>query len=184
MVRVPMLFILGLVLLSTAARGQGTANIVGTVTDPTGAVVPDAKITITDVDNGFARSATSNSTGSYAARELPIGNYTVQVEFQGFKTFLQTGLTLNVGDTDRVDVALQIGTVGQSVTVEAQALQVQSDTNDVSQTITSDQISNLATNGRNILQLTTLVPGAASNMPDFDGPGAQWQNRSIQFNGM
>ena len=77
----------------------------------------------------------------------------------------------------RIDAALQVGTVGQSVTVEANAIQVQADTSDVSQTITSNQIENLATNGRNMLQLTILVPGAASNMPDFDSPGAQFQNR-------
>ena len=74
--------------------------------------------------------------------------------------------------------------MGQSVTVEANSLQVQADTSDVSQTITSTQIENLATNGRNVLQLTTLVPGASSNMPDFDSPGAQFQNRNIYFNGM
>ena len=71
MLRVPMLFILGLVLLGTAAYGQGTATIVGTVTDPTGAVVPNAKITITNLDNGFVRATTSNSTGNYSAPELP-----------------------------------------------------------------------------------------------------------------
>ena len=89
-----------------------------------------------------------------------------------------------MNDTVRVDLSLQVGTVGQSVTVEANALQVQADTSDISQTITSNQIENLATNGRNVLQLTTLVPGASSNMPDFDSPGAQFQNRAIEFNGM
>jgi hypothetical protein len=175
---------LGLVLSGTAAFGQGTASIVGTVTDPSGAVVPNAKITITDLENGFVRATTTNNTGNYKAPELPIGHYQVQAESQGFKTYERKDIALNVGDTVRVDAALEVGNVGQSVTVEANALQVQADTNDISQTITSNQIENLATNGRNVLQLTTLVPGAASNMPDFDSPGAQFQNRSIQFNGM
>ena len=83
-----------------------------------------------------------------------------------------------------MDASLQLGAVGQTVTVESAALQVQTDTNEISQTVTGNQITNLATNGRNILQLTALVPGAASNMPDFDAPGAQFQNRAIQFNGM
>jgi hypothetical protein len=182
--RVPMLFILGILLLCTAAHAQETASIVGLVTDPSGAVVSDAKITISNTDNGLIRTTTSNGTGNYTARELPIGHYKVQVEAQGFKTYTQTNLILNVGDTARVDSVLQVGAIGQSVTVEAEALQVQSETNDISQTITSDQISDLATNGRNVLQLTTLVPGAASNMPDFDSPGAQFQNRTVQFNGM
>jgi hypothetical protein len=184
MLRTPVLFILGFVLLGAVAYGQGTANIVGTVTDPTGAVVPNAKVTVTNLDNGFVRTTVTNGTGNYAARELPVGHYTIMVEAQGFKSHSETNLTLNVGDTDRIDVGLQVGAVGQSVTVEADALQVQTDTNDVSQTITATQITNLATNGRNVLQLTALVPGAASNMPDFDSPGAQFQNRSIQFNGM
>ncbi len=71
----------------------------------------------------------------------------------------------------------------ESITVEANALQVQSETNDVSQTVTDTQISQLSTNGRNLTQLTSLVPGAASQMPDFDVPVAQYQNRSVTFNG-
>lgn len=180
----PLLLILGLVLLGTAAYGQGTANLVGTVTDPTGAVVPNTSITITNLNNGFVRATTTNSTGNYSAPELPIGLYLVRAEAQGFKIYERKEITLNVNETVRADIALQVGSIGESVTVEANALQVQADTSDISQIITSAQIENLATNGRNVLQLTTLVPGAASNMPDFDSPGAQFQNRNIYFNGM
>jgi hypothetical protein len=179
-----MLLAICFALLTATAHGQGTATILGTVTDPTGAAVPNATITITNMDTGFVRATTSNGTGNYSAPELPNGRYQVKVEASGFKTYEQTDITLNVSETVRVDAALTIGSVGQSITVQANALQVQSETSDVSQTITSNQIENLATNGRNILQLTTLVPGAASNMPDFDSPGAQFQNRSIYFNGM
>ena len=182
--RIPMLFIFVLVLMGPIAYGQGTGTIVGTVTDPTGAVVANAKITITDLDNGFVRTDTSNATGNYNAPELPPGAYVVKVEAAGFKMLEQKDITLEVGTTVRVNAPLEVGTVGQSVTVEANAVQVQADTSDVSQTITSSQIENLGTNGRNILQLTLLVPGASSNMPDFDSPGAQFQNRSIYFNGM
>ena len=182
--RVLWLLILGLGLLTTGAYCQETASIVGTVTDPAGAVVPNTRITITDLDTGLEHTTTSNSTGNYAAHELPIGRYQVEAEAQGFKTYKRKDITLNVGDTLRIDAALQVGSSEQSVIVEADSIQVQGETNDVSQTISSNQIENLATNGRNVLQLTTLVPGAASNMPDFDSPGAQFQNRSIQFNGM
>ena len=141
MLRVPMLFVLGVVLMGTVAYGQGSATIVGTVTDPTGAVVPGAKITITDQGNGFVRSNTSNSTGNYSAPELPLGHYQVRVEAQGFKTLEQKDIILDVGVTIRVNAALEVGTVGQSVTVEADALQVQADTNEISQTITGNQIA-------------------------------------------
>ena len=183
--RVTMLFILSVVLLGTAAYGQGTATIVGTVTDPTGAVVPNARITITNLDQGFVRTTDTNTAGSYDAPELPIGRFQVQVEASGFKTYDRTDVTLNVNDTVRVDALLQVGTVGQSVTVQANALQVQADTSEVSHTVTGEDISNLATNGRNnILQLTVLVPGTSSELPDLDSPGAQFQSHAVFFNGM
>jgi hypothetical protein len=183
LLRVPLLLLLCLALLSTAAFAQGTASIVGTVADATGAAVPSAKVTITNTDTGFLRSTVTNNTGNYAARELPIGRYEVRVEAQGFKAYQTTGIKLNVNDTVRVDAALQVGEVKDSITVEANAVQVQSDTNEVSQTITDAQVSQLATNGRNVIQLAALVPGAASSIPDFDTPMAQTQNRSIAYNG-
>jgi hypothetical protein len=175
---------LGLVLVSSAAYAQETASILGTVTDQSGAAVANVKITITRTETGLVRSTTTNSSGSYAARELPIGRYNLRAEAPGFRAYEQNGITLSVSDTVRADVSLQVGDVKESVTVEASAVQVQSDTNDVSQTVTDKQISELATNGRNVLQLTTLVPGASSAMPDFDLPVAQFQNRNVYFNGM
>jgi len=183
MLRIPLLLVLGIVLLSTAAYSQGTASIVGTVTDPSGAGVPSAKITITSTETGLVRSTVTNATGSYSARELPIGRYNVQVEATGFKTYTQTGITLNVNDTVRADASLQVGAMRESVTVEATALAVQAETNEVSQTITASLVSELATNGRNVVSLAALVPGAASSIPDFDTPMAQTQSRAIAYNG-
>ncbi len=184
LLRIPMVLFAVLAFLGSLAFAQGGADIVGTVSDPTGAVVPNAKITVTDANNGFVYTTVSNGTGNFRFSGLPNGQYALKVEAPSFKVYEQKAITLHVGDVRRVDTPLQIGAVGQTVTVESAALQVQTDTNDISQTITGTQISNLATNGRNILQLTALVPGAASNMPDFDKPGAQFQNRQIQFNGM
>ncbi len=181
--QVSLLFIL-VPLLSVSAYAQGTATVLGTVTDSSGAAVADAKITITNVDTGLARSTVSNGTGSFAAHDLAIGRYQLQAEAASFKTYKQTGITLTVGETVRADVVLQVGAVAENITVEANAIQVQSDTSEISQTVTDTQVSQLATNGRNVLQLTTLVPGASSTMPDFDLPVAQFQNRSVYFNGM
>jgi len=175
--------LLGFVLVTSVAYGQENGTILGTVTDPTGAAVPNAKVTITNTQTGIVRSTQTNETGNYAARELPIGQYKVQVEVSGFKTFNTTGITLNVKDTIRVDAGLQVGQTQESVTVEANAIQVQADSNEVSQTITAAQVADLATNGRNVIQLAALVPGAASLIPDFDSPMAQNQNRSVYFNG-
>ncbi|HXK05265.1 MAG TPA: TonB-dependent receptor [Verrucomicrobiae bacterium] len=183
--RVPgsLLFLLGLILLCTAAYSQETASIVGTVTDQSGAGVPNAKITVTNTDNGFVRNTTTNATGNYSANALAFGHYSVRVEAAGFKAYERTGITLNVNDTVRADAPLQVGESKESITVEANAIQVQADSNEVSQTITAAQVSDLATNGRNIIQLAALVPGAASVIPDFDSPMAQNQNRSVYFNG-
>ena len=181
--RICLPLILGLVLLSTVAYGQETANIVGSVTDASGAAVPNAKVTITNTDTGLVHSTTTNGTGNYAAHELEIGHYTVRVEAPGFKASERTAITLNVNDTFRADARLDVGESKESVTVEANAIQVQADSNEVSQTITASQVADLATNGRNVIQLAALVPGADSNIPDFDTPMAQTQNRTIQFNG-
>jgi hypothetical protein len=127
-----MLLIFAVVLLGPVAYGQGTASIVGTVTDQSGAAVPNAKILITNMDTGIIHSTTTNATGSYAARELAIGKYNVRVELAGFKAHELTGITLNVNDTVRADAGLQVGEAKESVTVEANAVQVQADSNEVS----------------------------------------------------
>ncbi len=181
--QISLFLVVGIVLLSANAYSQGTASIVGTVTDPSGGVIPGAKVTITSVETGLIRSTSTNTAGAYAARELSIGHYNVRVEATGFKAYEQTGLTLSVNDTVRADVALQVGGLTELVTVEANALQIQSNTNEISQTITDTQVAQLSTNGRNVLQLAALVPGAAASIPDFDTPMAQTQNRAIQYNG-
>ena len=181
--RIRLALIFGIVLLSIAAYGQETASIVGTVTDPSGSAVPGAKVTITNAETGLVRSTMTNATGSYASHELSFGHYSVKVEAPGFKTSERTGITLQANDTIRADAALQVGESKESITVEANAVQIQADTNEVSQTITDAQVADLATNGRNVLQLAALVPGAASTMPDFDSPMAQNQSHSISYGG-
>ena len=183
MLRMPLLLMLGIVLLSTAAYSQETASIVGTVTDQTGGTVPGAKVAITNTETGLVHSTTTNATGSYGAHDLVIGHYNVRVEAPGFKAHELNGITLNVNDTVRADAALQVGESKESVTVEANAVQVQADSSEVSQTITGAMVADLATNGRNVIQLATLVAGASASIPDFDSPMAQNQNRTISFNG-
>jgi hypothetical protein len=178
-----LMLVLGLALLNTGAYGQETASIVGTVTDPTGSAIPNAKVSITNEETGLVHAYTTNATGNYAATELPIGHYDVRVEAAGFKAYQKHGVTLEVNATVRADASLEIGATQESVTVEAAAIQVQSDTSEVSQSITPTMLSELQTNGRNIIQLATLVPGAAASIPGFDSPMAQNQNRTIDFNG-
>lgn len=168
----------------TALWGQQeSGTILGTVTDASGAVMPGVKVTITNNGTGVNRILTTNSAGNFEAPDLPIGGYSVRAEGPGFKTYEKTDVTLNVNATIRVDIPMQVGQAQQSVTVEANAIQVQSDTSEISDEITTNQIDNLDTNGRNPIQLATLTAGAASSLPDFNAPTALSSNNNVSFNG-
>ena len=119
------------------------ATVLGTVTDPTGASVPNAAIVITETETGVTRNLTSNSDGQYVAPDLHIGHYTVRVTATGFKAAEQKNLTLAVGDRTRLDFKLDVGSVQEQVTVEANAVAVQTDTGEVSTVINGQQVSNL-----------------------------------------
>lgn len=158
------------------------ATIVGTVTDPTGAAVPNATVTITKTDTGQSHRFTSNNDGQYVAPALPIGSYTVEVESGGFKQ-LSKSIVLNVNDRARLDFQLQVGAAQEKVTVEATAVQVQSESSEVSDVITGRQISQLATNGRSIYTLINLTPGASGNQGDFQTPTPVGGDANVSFNG-
>jgi Carboxypeptidase regulatory-like domain len=159
------------------------ATIVGTISDPSGAAVPGAQITIINTETGFARHMASNETGQYAVPDLHIGHYTVHVEAAGFKVAEKNDIVLQVGDRTRVDLALEIGTATESIKVEANPIAVKSDTGEVSNVITDQEVSQIATNGRSIYSLALLVPGTSNNMPGFQAPTANGANANIAFNG-
>lgn len=155
------LFAFLLAMFTTSAYAQ-EATIVGTVTDPTGAAVPNASITITNNDTGVKRTLPTNGDGQYVAPDLHIGRYTVSASASGFKLSEQSGITLDVGDRTRVDFKLLVGSAQEQVTVEANAVAVQTDSNEVSNVITGQQVTQLATNGRSLYELFALAPGAVS----------------------
>ncbi len=156
----------------------------GSVTDPTGAVVPNASVTIINTATGEMRSTVSNGAGLYDFSGLNHGTYTLKVAAQGFKQYQKTNLVLNVAATVSENAVLEIGTNSQTVTVEADALHLQTETNEVSNLITGDQITQLATNGRNMVSLTTLGTGVSSNIMSFNGVTAQGSGFGLSFNGM
>ena len=158
------------------------ATIVGTVTDPSGAAVPNVSITVTNTDTGLERTLTTSSEGQYVALELHIGHYTVRAQGTGFKVVEHTGLVLTVGDRTRVDFKLTLGGASEQVTVEAAAVAVQSDSGEVSNLITGRQISDLAVNGTSLFQLAALAPGASSDITNYkDVPVGG--DTSVSFNG-
>lgn len=163
------------------AQQQGT--ITGTVTDPTGAAIAGAQVTISNSATGVSHTTTTNSTGSYQVGELEVGKYNVAVKSPGFKAYEQTGINVDVSSTVRIDAALQLGQASESVTVSAEAVQVQSESNEQSNLITGAQIENLATNGRNVIGLTALGTGVSSALPSFNAPTSVTADNNISFNG-
>jgi hypothetical protein len=144
-----------------------TATIRGTVTDPTGGVVPGAQVSLKGEDTGLARSTTTNTSGNYSFTELPVGSYQVSVELSGFKTDVRSKIALNVADVREVDFQLTTGNVSELVTVEAPLVPVQTVGGEVAGLVTGEQVRELPLNGRNFLQLTTLMPGVSQG-DDFN----------------
>jgi Carboxypeptidase regulatory-like domain len=159
------------------------ATIVGTVTDPSGSAIPNAKITITSIETGSSRSVLTNEAGAYVAPDLHIGHYDVKAEASGFKVQEQKGLVLQVGDRIRLDFAMQVGGATETVTVEANALRVQTDTGEQSSVITSQQVAQLAVNGRSIYQLAALTPGASSVINNYVNTPVGG-DANVEFNGL
>jgi len=159
------------------------ATIVGTVTDPTGAAVPNVKIMLTNADTGIATTVTGSTEGQYVAPGLHIGHYTVRASATGFKVAEERGIALQVGDRTRVDFMLQIGNVAETVTVEANAAIVQTDTGEVSSVVTGQQISQIAVNGGSVFSLEALTPGASSIQEDFILPTSSSGDFNVSFDG-
>src|SRR5213594_242574 len=151
------LFVLLILVLSAgAAWGQATAQISGTVRDSSGAVLPGVEITATQTDTGIARTTVTNETGFYVLPSLPLGPYRLEAALMGFRTFVQTGIVLQVNGNIVVNPALEVGQVAQTVEVQANAAQVETRSSGVGQVIETQRILDLPLNGRNVTDLVTL----------------------------
>jgi hypothetical protein len=179
-----LLLVMLFALFAVGARAQENGEITGTVTDPAGAVVPNAAITVKSAETGEIRTTHSNSSGLYDFSGLSVGQYTLTAKATGFEAYAKSGIVMNVAQTRREDISLIVGSNATTVTVEANALQVQSETNEVSSLITGEQMTQLATNGRNVISLTSLGTGVSNTMPSFNGVTAQGSNFNLSFNGM
>ena len=135
-----------------------TGSIQGNVTDPSGAVVSGAKVTITDKSRGSVINTTTNSSGSYASGALVPGEYVVRVEAPGFKA-TQLPLNVQVNNTANGNLSLQVGQTSETIEVEASSVQVNTEQAEVQGVLNSQQIENLPVNGRNFLDLAQLEPG-------------------------
>jgi Carboxypeptidase regulatory-like domain len=157
-----------LVLLSALGVGslwgqsQNTSQIQGTVLDASGSAVPGAEIKVTQTDTGITRTTTSGAAGDYVLANLPIGPYRVEVSKQGFSTFVQTGLVLQVATNPTVDVSLKVGGVNEQIQVEANAAQVETEATGVGQVMENRRILELPLNGRLATDLINLTPGVVT----------------------
>lgn len=170
--------------LSLVAMAQElAATLTGTVTDPSGAVVANAAVTVHNDDTGTdVREVPTSSTGSFNITNLPAGRYTITVKNSGFQTYVAKGVILNVAEKHTLDVQLVTGKVAETVEVTAENTPIQTTTAEESGTVTGDQVRELALNNRNFEQLILLQPGVANQLPDKVGFGLA-NNTSISVNG-
>jgi hypothetical protein len=171
-------------LACVAGFAQANSTVTGIVTDPTGAVVAGAKITLSDPATGETHQTISSGTGLYDISGLNPASYNLKVTAKGFEAFVQNGVQVYISATFRVDAKLTVGAENQTVTVEADALQVQADSNVVSTLISSEQISEIATENRNFAALAALGLGVSSALPDSNTPTSVASNFTISVNGL
>ena len=170
-------------LLVPCAWAQENATIVGTVVDASNAVVPNAEITLTNTATSQTRTATSNTSGIYLFANVGVGQFTLSAVAKGFQKYNKTDIVVNTAQTLKEDISLTVGSETQTVTVEADALALQAETNEVSNLITGAQVTQLATNGRNVVSLAALGMGVSNNLPAFGGVNALTSANGISFNG-
>src|SRR6266404_1862247 len=150
---------------------QVTGVIRGTVYDPSGATVSAAAVTVTQLETGFARTATSGAQGDFTVVELPIGHYRVQAETKGFQKFVQEGITLDVKQTATVAIHLAIGVDARQIEVQADAPLIESTSTNLGKTVGIREIQDLPLNERHFTQLGLLQPGVAAITPGLQQAG-------------
>lgn len=151
-------------------RGQAVANaqIQGLITDPSGAAVPNARVTARQTNTGFVRTTVTDANGSYVLPNLRVGPYDLGVQAGGFPAYLQTGIVLEVSNNVTINVVLRLGQLSQQVQVSANATMVQTSTTSVSQVVDQARIVDLPLNGRIATSLVMLA-GAANNTGPANG---------------
>ncbi|MFI5224059.1 MAG: carboxypeptidase regulatory-like domain-containing protein, partial [Nitrospirales bacterium] len=176
-------FLMGL-FSATLLHAQGSASVTGTVQDSSGASITNAQVTVSAADRGINRQTSTNADGEYSVAALPPGSYDITVVAQGFKKYQAKGVILRVAQKARVDVPLQVGAASTEVTVlGADVAQVETQSSDLSGTVTGKEITQLQLNGRNFTQLVTLVPGVVSQTGQDEGTVGVYGNVAYSMNG-
>jgi outer membrane receptor protein involved in Fe transport len=175
-------------IFSGVLTAQGTGVIYGTVTDPTGASVTGAKIEAVSVDRGTTRIGMTGTTGDYVLSALPIGNWEVRVSATGFQQFRRTSVVLDANQDVRIDAQLKLGSMTESVVVTAEAPLVESRSAVMGTLIDDRRLTELPTNGRNVISLASLLPGVSDVSAsqtftgDRSGPTVSMSGTKSNFN--
>jgi outer membrane receptor protein involved in Fe transport len=164
----------------------GTTALNGTVTDPSGAVVSDAKVALRNTDTGFVRQTTTTSAGFYSLTGLPVGEYEIKVSASGFKTAEKSAVNLTVGRVSTFDISLDIGTSSETVTVTSEVPIVETSRSLISTSVSTKQIQDLPINGRNFLDFTLTTPGVVrdpTRSGDLSFGGQRGTSNSLLMDG-
>jgi hypothetical protein len=167
-----------------AAHGQQNSALSGTITDKSGAAVPGAHVVLKNPATGNVLNTDTNDSGTYSFPALDIGTYDLTVTAKGFETEVQQGLQVNISQNLQSNLVLAVGAVDQTVTVEASALVIQTDSNVLSTLVSAEQISEIATENRNVTALVALGLGVSSLLPDNNTPDSVSASASISVNGL
>ncbi|HEX4650434.1 MAG TPA: TonB-dependent receptor [Granulicella sp.] len=177
-------------MLATPLSGRAqstTADITGTVTDTTGAILPDATVTLTNLGTKETRTAITTNAGDYTFTLLNPGSYSITVTEDGFKSFQVPQINVAASDRAREDAKLEIGSTDQTVSVTGQAPALQSDSSVLTSTVTQKAVQDLPLNGRNYINLAQITPGANEGPPNGltsgSRPDDRRQTSSISVNG-
>jgi hypothetical protein len=171
--------LVGLVFLNLSIvvmLAQSTAQISGAVKDQTGAVLPGVEVSMTQTDRGFKRSAVTDETGSYILPNLPVGPYRLEAALPGFRTYVQTGIVLQINSNPVINAVLQIGQVSDEVNVQADAALVETRSTGVGQVMDNVRVVELPLNGRRVTDLI-LISGAAVQGTNTFTYGARGYNQ-------
>lgn len=184
-IRIRLAFFFGMLLVCAAPSfAQDTASLTGTVTDNSGAVVPNATVNVTNATIGVNRTTTTNDHGAYLIAGLSPGQYDLSVTVTGFEKYQANAVTLAAAQNARVNVVLTVGAINTKVTIEGgNVAQVETQSSEISGTITGQEVTQLELNGRNFTQLVTLVPGVSNQTGQDEGTVGVYGNVQFSFNG-
>jgi hypothetical protein len=190
-------FVLAVLVVAAALPPQAfgqkdSGGIAGVVRDSAGAVIPDAKVSVKDVDRGTEVVVTTSSQGEYVASPLKIGSYTVTAEKAGFKKTAVGPITVNIQEHPEVDITLQVGSIHEVMTITSQGPQLQTETSELGQVVNGEEATTLPLNGRNFAQLAQLTAGVAPAEPGsringsygFSADGARSEQNNFLLDGV